>query len=158
MSAYVIAVSGVRRVPDGAAVTLNDLWHLGSNFKAFTAMLAATAVDRGEIEWTTTLAEAFPELEPTMLEAYRGVTLRDLLAHRAGVPANPDRQFVSGQTRAGGTHVPVVTRACAMRASNASGSFESWAQVTRTTRKPEAASAESRRRSASNAAREEWNA
>lgn len=100
MSAYVIAVSGVRRVPDGAAVTLNDLWHLGSNFKAFTAMLAATAVDRGEIEWTTTLAEAFPELEPTMLEAYRGVTLRDLLAHRAGVPANPDRQFVSGQTRA----------------------------------------------------------
>lgn len=98
--AYVSAVSGVRRAPDGAPVTVNDLWHLGSNFKAFTALLAATAVERGEIEWTTTLAETFPELEPTMLEAYRGVTLRDLLAHRAGVRANPDWQFISGQDRA----------------------------------------------------------
>lgn len=95
----IAAVSGVRRVPDGAPVTLDDLWHLGSNFKAFTAMLAATAVDRAEIRWTTTLAEAFPELAPTMLEPYRGVTLRDLLSHRAGLAADPEWTAISGRDR-----------------------------------------------------------
>jgi CubicO group peptidase (beta-lactamase class C family) len=95
-----IAVAGVRRVAGGSAATAGDLWHLGSNFKAFTAMLAATAVDQGEIEWSTTLAEAFPELEGTMREEYRDVTLRDVLSHRAGLPRDPAAQAISGQDRA----------------------------------------------------------
>lgn len=93
-------VAGTRRATGGAAATVHDLWHLGSNFKAFTGMLAAVAVARGAIAYGTTLAEAFPELVPTMRAEYRGATLRDLLAHRAGVPRDPAAGAITGATRA----------------------------------------------------------
>jgi CubicO group peptidase (beta-lactamase class C family) len=92
-------VAGTRRATGGAAVTVNDLWHLGSNFKAFTGTLAAVAVSRGVIAYGTTLAEAFPELVSSMRAEYRGVTLRDLLAHRAGLPRDPAGVAITGATR-----------------------------------------------------------
>ena len=52
-----------------------------------TAEIAARLVERGTIAWTTTLAEALPDLEPGMREAYRGITLEQLLAHRGGIVA-----------------------------------------------------------------------
>lgn len=93
-------VAGTRRVTGGAMVTGNDLWHLGSNFKAFTGTLAAVAVARGAIAYGTTLAQVFPELVPTMRAEYREATLRDLLAHRAGMPRDPVGGAITGATRA----------------------------------------------------------
>jgi CubicO group peptidase (beta-lactamase class C family) len=78
---------------------LQDLWHLGSNFKAFTSMLAAVAVQRGAIAWTTTLGQAFPELSTTMRVEYRDVTLRDLLSHQGGIPRDPPGSAIVGATR-----------------------------------------------------------
>jgi CubicO group peptidase (beta-lactamase class C family) len=80
-----VAVAGTRRATGGAAVTMNDLWQLGSNTKAVTSLLAAVAVSQGRIDWTTTLLQAFPELA-TIRAEYREVTLRDLLSHQAGLP------------------------------------------------------------------------
>ncbi len=57
-----IAVAGTRRATGGPAVSTDDLWHLGSNTKALTSLLAAVAVSQGRIQWTTTVAQAFPEL------------------------------------------------------------------------------------------------
>lgn len=81
-----LGVAGMRRVSGSNAVTSDDHWHLGSDFKAFTAMLAAIAVDKGRIAWTTTLAESFPELRDSIREPFKAVTLRDVLSHQGGIP------------------------------------------------------------------------
>ena len=82
------AVSGRRRASQSTPVTLNDLWHIGSNLKAITAHVAGIAVAEGKISWTTTLAEAYPEYAGTMRAEYRNVTLRMLLGHIGGLMAN----------------------------------------------------------------------
>ena len=99
-AAFARGSAGTRRVGGTSAVTVADLWHLGSNFKAFTALLAAVAVDRGAIEWTATAGEAFPEFAAVMRSEYRAITLRELLAHQSGVPRNPPSAVATaGATR-----------------------------------------------------------
>jgi CubicO group peptidase (beta-lactamase class C family) len=53
-----------------------------------TATLVGTFVDRGDLAWTTTIAELFPKLK--IHEGYRDVTVRRLLAHVGGVPSDID--------------------------------------------------------------------
>ncbi|HEU5208817.1 MAG TPA: serine hydrolase domain-containing protein [Longimicrobiales bacterium] len=93
------AVSGYRRAGGGPAATLDDLWHLGSNFKAFTAMLAAIAVEDGEIAWETTIADAFPELAGTIRAEYQAITLRDLLSQQSRLQRDPPARAIVGTTR-----------------------------------------------------------
>ncbi|MES2521442.1 MAG: serine hydrolase [Gemmatimonadota bacterium] len=81
-----VGAAGTRRATGGNAVTTDDLWHLGSNTKAMTAMLAAVAVSENRIAWTTTIAEAFPEIA-NIRAAYQTVTLRELLSHQSGLPS-----------------------------------------------------------------------
>ncbi|MFZ0821946.1 MAG: serine hydrolase domain-containing protein [Candidatus Acidiferrales bacterium] len=79
-----VGAFGVRKYGTDTPVTINDEFHLGSDTKAMTATILAILVERGKLAWTTTLAEALPELAKEMDPAYRGVTLEQLLAHRAG--------------------------------------------------------------------------
>lgn len=53
-------------------------------------------VDEGRIAWTTTLAEAFPELATRMRPEYRGVTVRDLLTHHGGLVRDASGDFGDG--------------------------------------------------------------
>ena len=93
-----VAVAGTRRASGGAPVTTEDLWHLGSNTKAMTSLLAAVAVSQERIQWTTTVAEAFAELSNIRPE-YQGVTLRDLLSHQSGFPRDvAPSVYASGPT------------------------------------------------------------
>jgi D-alanyl-D-alanine carboxypeptidase len=78
-------VAGFRRrgypEPIGAA----DAFHLGSNTKAMTALLAAMLVDEGKLRWDSTIGEtlgAFQDIKP----AYRALTLEKLLSHQSGIP------------------------------------------------------------------------
>jgi CubicO group peptidase (beta-lactamase class C family) len=87
-----VAVAGTRRATGGPAVTTDDLWHLGSNTKAITALVAAVAVSENRIQWTTTVAQAFPEVTNIRPE-YREVTLRDLLSHQSGFPRDVNVGF-----------------------------------------------------------------
>lgn len=82
------AVVGVRKVGTDVAATLDDAWHLGSNTKAMNAMLAATLVEAERLRWDSSVAEVFPEVANDLHPDARAITLRDLLSHRAGVPAN----------------------------------------------------------------------
>lgn len=82
-----LAAAGRRRVDAGDPVRATDVFHIGSTTKAMTAAVAAIAVERGEIAWTTTLAEALPDLAAGMRPEYRTVTLEQLLDHRGGVVA-----------------------------------------------------------------------
>jgi D-alanyl-D-alanine carboxypeptidase len=93
-----MGVAGTRRVTGGAAVTAQDVWHIGSNLKAITAALAAVAVEQGRISWTTTVEQAFPELAASMRPAYREVTLEDLLSNRGGIRNDPPASAYTGST------------------------------------------------------------
>ncbi len=85
-----LAVTGYRRRDRDVPVTTNDLWHLGSNTKAMTAVLAGRLIERGRLSWQTTPAEVFSELAGEFHSDFRGITLRQLLTHRAGLKANLD--------------------------------------------------------------------
>jgi len=76
-------VRGVRRAGESDAATLDDRWHLGSNTKAMTAAVFARLVDQGRARWAMPLSEAFPG--DTIDPALGGVTLDDLMRHKAGL-------------------------------------------------------------------------
>jgi CubicO group peptidase (beta-lactamase class C family) len=80
-------VTGVRR--QGAADKLepDDRFHIASCTKSMTATLAAMAVHNGQLNWTTSLADGLPTLGAKMRPEYRAVTLEQLLAHKAKIPA-----------------------------------------------------------------------
>ncbi|MDA0933689.1 MAG: serine hydrolase [Planctomycetota bacterium] len=103
---------GLRARGSEEKVTIDDLWHLGSCTKAMTATLVATFVDEGKLAWDQTLGASFPDLADTMHEDFRGATVRQLLQHRAGLPANPNQGDLWGElyawegtTRAARRHV-----------------------------------------------------
>lgn len=76
---------GVRKKGNLARVTLDDQFEISSCTKAMTASLAALLIEDGRLEWNTTLGEIFGSSFPNMHPAWRNVTLRQMLAHRAGL-------------------------------------------------------------------------
>lgn len=81
------AFAGLREISAKAPIQSGDAFMIGSTTKAMTAALAGRLVEQGRIAWTTTLADALPDLAAGMLPAYRIVTLEQLLGHRAGLMA-----------------------------------------------------------------------
>ncbi|MEB3325373.1 MAG: serine hydrolase domain-containing protein [Cyanobacteriota bacterium] len=86
----VVAVGavGTRRAGAQIPVERTDRFHLGSDTKAMTSLLAAMAVEEGKLQWTSTLAEVFPELANQMAPGLGGVTLVQFLSHTSGVPSD----------------------------------------------------------------------
>jgi D-alanyl-D-alanine carboxypeptidase len=84
------AAVGRRQLDREDRVTLDDSWQIGSLTKAFTASLIGLLVDRGKLQWTTTIAEALPDLRAIMHPQFQGVTVGQLLSHSAGVPPYTD--------------------------------------------------------------------
>ena len=89
---------GVRKKGHSAKLTVNDKMHLGSCTKAMTAVMLATLVEEGKLEWSTTLADVFTEDVETIHPDYRDVTVDMLLRHRGGLPANVIWQLLKGDT------------------------------------------------------------
>lgn len=83
-----LGAAGVRKQGTDVAITVDDKLHIGSCTKAMTAVLMATFVQEKTLDWNTTLAEAFPDLQETIHADYAPVTISQLLGHRAGLPAN----------------------------------------------------------------------
>ena len=83
-------VAGVRRSNSPEAVKAEDRFQLGSNTKAITATVIATLVEEGKLNWTSTLAEVFPDLRDSMASEFRNVTIDMLLSHHAGISAFED--------------------------------------------------------------------
>ncbi len=84
---------GTRRMGEETAVTINDRFHIGSNTKAMTALLAAVMVEEGRLRWTSTMAEVFPELAAEMNPRLRPVTVEQLLSHTSGIPTDNEDIF-----------------------------------------------------------------
>ena len=85
---------GTRRAGTDTPVTLEDRFHLGSDTKAMTALLAAMLVEEGKLRWDSTVAEVFPELAARITPVLRGVTLVQLLSHTSGIPSD-NQAFVN---------------------------------------------------------------
>jgi len=76
---------GTRRFGSTIPVTINDRFHLGSDTKAMTALLAAIMVEEGKLKWDSTIAEVFPEIAGKMDPGVQKVTLEQLLSHTSGM-------------------------------------------------------------------------
>src|SRR6266436_6391512 len=82
--------AGVRKRGTAERITFDDQFHLGSCTKAMTATLVAMLVEEGKLNWTTTLGGLFADTVKPMHPAWEKVTLRQVLAHRAGLRFEPD--------------------------------------------------------------------
>ena len=82
--------AGVRKRGSAERITLADRFHLGSCTKAMTATLVAMIVEEGKLHWSTTLGEVFADTVKPMHPGWEKVTLRQVLAHRAGLRNEPD--------------------------------------------------------------------
>ena len=70
----------------GLPVSEKTYFDIASCTKSFTAMTAALAVEEGWFDWDTPVQRYFPEFavaDPALTE---GITMRDLLSHRTGLP------------------------------------------------------------------------
>jgi CubicO group peptidase (beta-lactamase class C family) len=74
---------GVREIGTTNLVAVSDSFHIGSLAKGLLAFVAAKLVDEGKISWDTKFFDLYPEMRPTAREGYYGITLKDLLSHRA---------------------------------------------------------------------------
>jgi CubicO group peptidase (beta-lactamase class C family) len=98
-----LGVDGIRRVGHPESVTVDDRWHLGSCTKAMTATLLARLCERELLGWGTTVADGLPQLAAAMHADAKGITLAQLLQHRAGLPPNPGEPLWSELFRFDGT-------------------------------------------------------
>ena len=76
----------MRKVGSEEPIKIGDQVHVGSCTKAMTATMIGTLVDEGALSWSSTIDEIFPDLAGSVHPDYRGVTLLQLLNHRAGLP------------------------------------------------------------------------
>lgn len=85
-----MAAVGVRGRGGDVPVTDGDVFHLGSNTKAMTALLLVRLNEAGvDLSFDTTLADAFPDTGD-IDTGYRGVTLGQLLTHTGGSPTEEE--------------------------------------------------------------------
>lgn len=66
-------------------VTVDSKYHIGSCTKAMTAAMIGMLVERGELAWDTPVAVALAGVTDQIHPAFAELTVRDLLAHRAGI-------------------------------------------------------------------------
>jgi CubicO group peptidase (beta-lactamase class C family) len=86
-----LGMAGERVAGSGNWATIDDAFDIASCSKSVTATVAALLVEQKKVRWESTIAEVLPELKATMHPAYAGVTLEQLLGHRAGLDRIMDR-------------------------------------------------------------------
>lgn len=74
---------GLRRIEYTNKLLVSDIFHLGSNSKALTALLSAKLIDKGFLNWKMTLKELFPHIKTN--SQFSNLTFDSLLVHRAGM-------------------------------------------------------------------------
>ena len=73
----------------GGAARVDEPFHIGSNTKAMTATLAAIAVERGLLDWTSSAADVLD------VDGSTEITLERLLAHTAAIrPLTDDAELI----------------------------------------------------------------
>jgi CubicO group peptidase (beta-lactamase class C family) len=77
---------GERKIGSGVWLAIGDRWHLAGITKSITATMIARLVESGQMKWSDSIGECFPEAR--VHEDWKAVTLKQLLTDTAGAPAN----------------------------------------------------------------------
>lgn len=85
-----VGVTGVRKSGTTVAATPADRWHLGSDTKAMTAVVIGSLVEQHKLTWETTIDAVLTAEAAAAPEAFRKITVLQLLSHRAGLVSNID--------------------------------------------------------------------
>ncbi len=88
-----IGTVGTRRAGHKIPVTTGDRFHIGSDTKAMTALIAAMYVEEGKLRWDSSVEEVFPELKRMMAPGTGSITLEQLLSHSSGMPGDDEPLF-----------------------------------------------------------------
>jgi len=100
---------GTRRLGTDTPVTINDRFHIGSDTKAMTSLLAGMLVEEGKLRWNTTVGEIYPELVDKMSKGVKDITLEQLLSHTSGIAGDSME------------HVPLISSSVTDEAVNLDG-------------------------------------
>lgn len=90
---------GFRDVKKGLKVTPRTLFAIGSCTKAFTAVAMGILVDEGKLNWDRPVKEYLPTFKLKDSFATEGMTPRDLVCHRSGLPRHDAMWYNSSATR-----------------------------------------------------------
>lgn len=80
------AVDGERKTGSGVPLELGDSFHVGGIAKSITATMIARLIESGQLDWSTTVGESFPNVP--IHDDWIPVTLEQLLTDTAGAPRN----------------------------------------------------------------------
>jgi CubicO group peptidase (beta-lactamase class C family) len=92
---------GFRDVEIHAPVTAATLFNIGSISKSFTALGIAQLVDQHQVDLDAPVVRYIPDLQLSNPRATETVTLRELLSHTSGLPADERWPAQVPPTRAG---------------------------------------------------------
>jgi len=90
---------GYRDLDQKLPVTENTLFGIGSCTKAFTAFILGQLVEEGKIKWDDPVVKYIPELSLMDTYATSSLTIRDIIAHRSGLPRHDFIWFTSQFTK-----------------------------------------------------------
>lgn len=77
---------GMRDLENALPVTKNTVFPIASNTKAFTSFLISQLAEEGKLAWDDPVIKYLPEFRLDNHGLSSQVTLRDLIAHRTGIP------------------------------------------------------------------------
>lgn len=103
-----VSADGVRRLGASEEAKATDLWHVGSIAKSITATLIARLIEKGKLDWDTTLDKALAGFELT--GAQRKITIHELMLQRSGLPRDLGFSRAQVVRIAGGEKDPVKAR------------------------------------------------
>jgi len=83
-----VAAFGERKKGNNTPVTKLDQYHLGSNTKAMTSVLAGMLIEDGLLNWDSKIIDIFPDFSENIHTDHQDITVHDLLTHTSGLPAN----------------------------------------------------------------------
>ncbi|MEM6501680.1 MAG: serine hydrolase domain-containing protein [Cyanobacteria bacterium P01_C01_bin.89] len=95
-----LAGLGSRDLSQNLPVTPDTLFHIGSTHKSMTALLVATLVDDGTVNWDSPVVEIDPHFKLRRDDSTKTVTLRHLLSMRSGIPETAEDGFDWEQSEA----------------------------------------------------------
>lgn len=102
-------VSGVRKLGVSDAAMIGDRWLIGSITKSMTATLIGTMIQEGKLSWDSKLGDLLKDIP--MNDAYKGVTIEQILRHRSGLPQDMNFTGSMVQRIAGALKDPEKVRA-----------------------------------------------
>ena len=84
-SQLISIIQGVREAGSDNKAQLGDDFHIGSSTKSILALVAADLIEQGKITWQSRFFDVLPQYRNKANNAYHNITLKQLLAMRAGI-------------------------------------------------------------------------